>query len=74
MEGMGEKGHVKKKQKLMGDGLLRLLDGDKFFDRVVEHEAAQSQKEVKKERHRGTREVYDKQNKQWKLACAEQDA
>ncbi len=74
LEGLEGKGRVKKKQKLMGDGLPHLLDGDEFFDRVVEFEAAQTQKEAEKEQRRGEREAYDEQIEQWKMACAERDA
>lgn len=60
-----EKG-AKKKQKLLGDGLPRLMDADDFYSRVVEHEAAQEKDKADKEARQEARKHYDKEMDEWK--------
>ena len=56
------------KGRLMGDGLPCLLSGDEFYEKVVEHEAAQKRKEreleARKEQHQEMAEMIA----EWKKA------
>ena len=55
------------KGKLMGDGLLVLLTGDEFFDKVVEADASWRCEESEKERRRGLHQKRTEALHEWKL-------
>ena len=55
---------ARKEGRLVGDGLPRLLTGDEFYQRVVDHERAAVQDKVANENRR-------KQKEQWSALLAE---
>ena len=66
-----EKSKGKKKGKLVGDGLPRLLTDQDFIMRVQNHEDAQEQQAVALETRKANREVRAEAMKEWKKADAE---
>lgn len=56
----------RKRRKLLSDGLPRLLDGDEFFSRVVEHDAEQEQDKAEKDARKAGRKRYQRALKRWK--------
>ncbi|PIL26583.1 centromere protein B [Ganoderma sinense ZZ0214-1] len=65
MQKQDEKGGMKKSKKIMGDGLPKLLDGDLFYNLVVDHDAAQDRKEAEKVERRAEKQRYDEAMKVW---------
>lgn len=55
-----------KKRKLLGDGLLRLMDGEEFYSQVKDTEAAQEIERVEKSARKAEKERYDAQMDAWK--------
>ena len=66
-----EKSKGKKKGKLVGDGLPRLLTDQDFIMWVQNHEDAQEQQAVALETRKANREVRAEAMKEWKKADAE---
>jgi len=60
----------KKKGKLFGDGLPRLLTGDDFFDRVVDFENTAAEEEIAREDRRKKRDERAEVMTAWKRAEA----
>ncbi|KAM5535804.1 hypothetical protein V8D89_010527 [Ganoderma adspersum] len=67
MQKQDEKGSMKKSKKLMGDGLPKLLDGDVFYNLVVDHGVAQDRKEAEKAERRVEKRIYGEAMELWKL-------
>lgn len=67
LQAQEEKGG-KKKRKLLGDGLPRLMDGDEFFLKVREVEASQEQEKAEKDARKAEKDRYDKEMDAWKVA------
>ncbi|KAI1795546.1 hypothetical protein LXA43DRAFT_1080042 [Ganoderma leucocontextum] len=66
MQAYDEKaGKGKGKRKLLGDGLPKLLDGDDFHGKVVEHNKQQEQEKVAKAQRRGDKEKFRELVKAW---------
>ncbi|KAI6012293.1 hypothetical protein PISMIDRAFT_103525, partial [Pisolithus microcarpus 441] len=61
----------KRKGKLMGDGLPRLLTGEAFYNRVVEFENAAAEEEVQRENQRKQKESQAEALGAWKVADKE---
>lgn len=55
-----------KKRKLLGDGLPRLMDGEEFYSKVVEHQATQDREKAEKESRQEERKRYDKEMDGWR--------
>ncbi|KIK10643.1 hypothetical protein PISMIDRAFT_33559, partial [Pisolithus microcarpus 441] len=66
-----EKKRKKRKGKLMGDGLPRLLTGEAFYNRVVEFENAAAEEEVQRENRRKQKESRAEALGAWKVADKE---
>ncbi|KAF8906161.1 hypothetical protein CPB85DRAFT_1314271 [Mucidula mucida] len=63
----------KGKGKLVGDGLPVLLTSDEFYERVVEFEKAQIQKERGKEERAANKESLQKELEEWKVLVEERE-
>ena len=63
-----EKQKKKRKGQLNGDGLPKLLTGDEFYTRVVEHEKAIEQDKVDRENRQKQREAQSQLMASWKEA------
>ena len=73
MQMQDERKGLKKSQKLMGDGLPKLLSADKFYNLVVDHESAQDHRAAEKADRKADRERYDREMEQWKQLVEEQN-
>ncbi|KAH9915341.1 uncharacterized protein B0H18DRAFT_850839, partial [Fomitopsis serialis] len=62
-----EKKSKKRRQRLLGDGLPRLLTDDEFFTRVQEHEAHLRAEADKKESRKRGKDAWVKALAEWKL-------
>jgi hypothetical protein len=69
----GQLAHQNKKKntpkgagKLVGDGLPRLLSGDEFYEKVVEHTERQKREEREKKEKQGARDERAEAMKEWK--------
>lgn len=65
LQALEKKKTEKSKKKLMGDGLPKLLDGDTFFQRVVDHEEQTEREKAEKEQRTTIRAAHSKEITQW---------